>query len=340
MPKPFYINPDDLTGLASYLRGQGWLGGNEQLMRVERAGEGNMNLVLRALTNERSFILKQARPWVEKYPHIAAPQERALMEGRYYEYIRHNALLFAHSPRLAGKNEEDFILCFEDLGFAADMMGLYGDELIAEEELGVLVCYLSELHSMEHGQDVRVHIANGAMRQLNHYHLFVFPFEKDNGFPFNGIQDGLAEIALQFKEDKKMKQRIAQLGEVYLADGDTLLHGDFYPGSWLKAKDGIKVIDPEFCFHGRSEFDVAVFLAHLKLAAQPQDAIQFVLENYAGNLDEKLLFGFTGVEVMRRLLGMAQLPLRFSLQEKQRLLEEARDMILSPHFNLISYAHG
>src|SRR2546421_5684303 len=45
------------------------------------AGEGNMNYTLRIGTSERSFVMKQARPWVEKYPHIAAPWDRALMRS-------------------------------------------------------------------------------------------------------------------------------------------------------------------------------------------------------------------------------------------------------------------
>ena len=43
-------------------------------------GEGNMNYTLRVRTNGRSIILKQARPWVEKYPVIDAPDERAVVK--------------------------------------------------------------------------------------------------------------------------------------------------------------------------------------------------------------------------------------------------------------------
>jgi 5-methylthioribose kinase len=39
-----------------------------------------MNCVLRIET-ARSFIIKQSRGYVEKYPQIAAPAERVLTEG-------------------------------------------------------------------------------------------------------------------------------------------------------------------------------------------------------------------------------------------------------------------
>ena len=46
-----------------------------------------MNCTLRVTTTRRSFILKQARPWVEKYPQIAAPVERARVEAAFYAAV-------------------------------------------------------------------------------------------------------------------------------------------------------------------------------------------------------------------------------------------------------------
>ena len=47
---------------------------------IARAGAGNMNLALRVTTRDgRSLILKQGRPWVEKYAHIPAPFERTIV---------------------------------------------------------------------------------------------------------------------------------------------------------------------------------------------------------------------------------------------------------------------
>jgi 5-methylthioribose kinase len=43
-----------------------------------------MNCVLRIETAARSFIIKQSRGYVEKYPQIL-PAERVLTEGAFYE---------------------------------------------------------------------------------------------------------------------------------------------------------------------------------------------------------------------------------------------------------------
>ena len=45
----------------------------ERVIRIESAGERNMNLVLRIHTSERTVILKQSKPYVRKYPQIPAP---------------------------------------------------------------------------------------------------------------------------------------------------------------------------------------------------------------------------------------------------------------------------
>ncbi len=43
--------------LADYLVQRDWLEKGEQIESVEKPGEGNMNFVLRVITNQRSFII-------------------------------------------------------------------------------------------------------------------------------------------------------------------------------------------------------------------------------------------------------------------------------------------
>ncbi|MBA3271516.1 MAG: hypothetical protein H0T71_13515 [Acidobacteria bacterium] len=47
-------------------------------------------------------------------------------------------------------------------------------------------------------------------------------------------------------------------------------------------------------------------------------------------LDEALLVGFAGTEIMRRLIGVAQLPLVYGTDTKRRLLDLSRSLVLSP----------
>jgi 5-methylthioribose kinase len=90
----------------------------------------------------------------------------------------------------------------------------------------------------------------------------------------------------------------------------------------------VKVIDPEFGFGGPREFDLGVMLAHLLISGLT--GARASLDSYAHwrDLDEGLVRGFAGVEILRRLLGVAQLPITFDLECKKSLVEEAVHLVL------------
>ena len=122
---------------------------------------------------------------------------------------------------------------------------------------------------------------------------------------------------------------VTRLGSVYLDEGRALLHGDYFPGSWVKVGAAVRVIDPEFCFFGPPEFDVGVMIAHVTLAKQPAGLIAQLFDAYEGDgrLDRDLVARFEGVEMMRRLIGVAQLPLAATLTQKRDWLERSRHMV-------------
>jgi 5-methylthioribose kinase len=294
-----------------------------------------MNCTLRVTTNERSFIVKQARPWVEKYPSIAAPWERALIEGRFYQLIANDAALQRAMPRLLGSDAASRINVFEDLGAADDLTWLYGGERkLDTAQVETLAAYLTQLHRSFLLYDDKAAFANRAMRELNHFHIFVFPLQSANSFDLDAITPGLQSAAQRLKDDTAYVARVTQLGELYLQDGATLLHGDFFPGSWLQTPSasgaGLKVIDPEFCFFGAAEFELGVMLAHLLMTGHSQDVIDCLWQNYEPVTPEwqpALVEQFAGVEIMRRLIGVAQLPLRLGLAEKKALLSQSVQLV-------------
>ncbi|TAE32864.1 MAG: aminoglycoside phosphotransferase [Cytophagales bacterium] len=325
-----------------YLACRGWIVDDERVVSVEKPGEGNMNYTLRVRTGKldsvagsRSFIVKQSRPYVEKYPTIAAPAERAVIEGQYYRKTQQVPALHAAQPELFDLDPEHNILVMQDLGEASDFMNLYQPGVtLTTDELDALIHYAETLHNQFRQATPDPAFANRAMRTLNHEHIFRYPFMPHNGFDLDTIQPGLQEAAMPYKQNEVLKQAIAQLGTVYLGEthrgaDPTLLHGDYYPGSWLRTASGVRVIDPEFCFFGPAEFDLGVMLAHLYLSQQPDSLIQTVLTNYdrPTGFDETLLHQFTGVEILRRLIGLAQLPMSLSLKKKMALLEKAAGML-------------
>lgn len=323
---------DDSTEISNYLKAQNWLEPKEIVTGMEKPGEGNMNFVRRVRTNQRSFIIKQARPWVEKYPQIAAPLERIGVEMQFYKMVQPDAILNQYLPKLLYADHKNYVVGLEDLGESADFTYLYqkGSQLSASD-LTSLIEFINHLHHQSFTKEViQQYPKNQALKILNHEHIFKYPYLIENGFDLNHIQPGLQETSLRYKTDENLKKKIEALGEIYLGTGNVLLHGDYYPGSWLRARERVYVIDPEFSYFGRAEFDFGVFLAHLKMAQASTEVIQNVQNTYkfSDTFDKDLSRAFTGVEILRRIIGLAQLPLDLTLHEKQALLEEARSMIV------------
>lgn len=284
-----------------------------------------MNVVLRIILDERSFILKQSRPFVQKYQQIEAPVDRIAVEQQFYNVLQNEALA-AHLPKILGYDEEEHVLLLQDLGDCEDMSYLYSDRSIAPVILEQLMSAIGHIHRTKVPKDFP---QNLEMRRLNHQHIFVLPFLTDNGFQLNDIQEGLQELSMGYKQDEHLKSIIGEIGEKYLSSGDTLLHGDYYPGSWMTAEDHLYIIDPEFGFSGFAEFDLGVMTAHCIMATADERYIDLIFESYEGKAEKTLIAKVAGIEIMRRIIGLAQLPLERTLDEKQYLLTLARKMVLS-----------
>jgi len=326
------LHVDQRQEVEAYLHERAWFEPGESIRQLGRAGAGNMNLTLRVDTGRRSFIVKQSRPWVEKYPAIPAPEDRVLMEATFYQAVSHFGEIAERMPRLLGCDEQVFVILLEDLGKTADFTHLYNDGLSTFDPLPELCQWLAALHGAEFDAETRQGLENLPMRQLNHEHLYCFPLRRDNGLDLDAITPGLARAAQSLMRDGAYREAIAELGECYLANGPCLLHGDFYPGSWVRSVDDVWVIDPEFCFFGPAEFDVGIFVGHLLLAARPQALVEAVFAHYrpSGSFDRDLALRFAGMEIMRRLIGVAQLPIAANLERKEALLATSRALVLEP----------
>lgn len=336
-PDLFFLDPEEPEVLERWLGESARLDDGERVVAVERAGEGNMNCTVRARTSLRSLVVKQARPWVEKYPQFAAPRDRALREIEFYRMIASRPDLASRMPRLVHADPENRILVLEDLGKEGDYSDLYGGRPLAAGEATALADWLGRLHQAFQGEGSAHDLCNREMRSLNSGHIFFIPLEEANGLDLEAITPGLAQPARRLKEDRTFVGAVHELAELYLADGPCLLHGDFFPGSFLRTASGPAVIDPEFAFFGRPEWDPAVFVAHLLLAGQTREAMECFLTAYRppAGFDETLLLRFAGVEVMRRLIGYAQLPLQTDLAGKRSLLRLARELVLEPSRSLL-----
>ncbi len=330
---PQELAAGDTDAVADSLRRHDWLADNESVEACGPAGEGNMNLTLRVSIRGaggacRTVILKQSRGHVEKYPSIPAPAERVASEHGFYAEVA--ALesadrdpIQAFLPTVRGFVGSERLLLLEDLGEASDLGTVYDGGHFQGGELEALGGWLGKLHGATAGAAEAGLRDNGAMRELNAEHLFDVPLSgvKAFGMDLEDLAPGLDAAAAELRRDVGVREAFQRAKAIYLAPtgaDSVLLHGDFYPGSWLRTatpgeeQAGVKVIDPEFCFHGRPEVDAGIALGHLALAARSVAEAEAFLDAYGLPLEKDTLRDFAGVEVVRRLIGVAQLPLAAS----------------------------
>jgi 5-methylthioribose kinase len=234
---------------------------------------------------------------------------------------------------VVGADPAQHLLCLEDLGEGGDLTCLYvdGPSPRHDDQLAGLARWLGCLHALP--VEAAAMPANNAMRQLNHAHVFEVPFDEHNDVPLSAaLRDRQQTLA----GDAALRREVAVLGALYLGDRrhtspPALLHGDYYPGSWLAHPTRtVAVIDPEFGFVGPPEFDVGVFTAHLIMAGFSDDHMASQLTHYRvpHRFSHDLASAFAGVEVIRRLLGVAQLPLPANDATRLGWLDRARRAVL------------
>ena len=332
-----YLDAGDAAGVSRFLDERGWLNPGESVASVSKAGEGNMNLTLRVALaggGRDSVILKQARPWVEKYDAIDAPPGRAAVEAAFYARVRRIDGVADRMPTLIASDPDAAALLIEDLGDASDFSNVYAGGPLDDAHLHAAADYLRALHEATAGEPDPT-LANRQMRALNHQHLYAIPLAPDNGLDLDAIAPGLAEAASELRSDAAYVGKVGRTGDRYLADGRHLLHGDYFPGSWLRS-GGLTVIDPEFCFFGDREFDLAVPVAHLALAGRPRGDADALLDAYgASDLDVPLLSRYAAAEVMRRLIGVAQLPIPADRIDRPVLLRRSRAAMLGDSWEML-----
>lgn len=298
----------------------GCLGSTKKVDSIKVAGDGNMNFTYRlTFTDKQSVIVKQSPPYCARFPDIPAPEERILSEFKYYDLIAKNRFLADHSPALLGLDEHKKIAYISDLGEATDFEFLYKQEKKLDQKTSEkLVEYLAKLHRIKIPKDIE--FINFKMRELNHAYIFDLPFAGNfDAIDLDNITPGLLAVVKDVIDDQNLKQSAHDLGQFYFKNNRTLIHGDYYPMSWIETEKGLFVIDPEFGFLGLAQIDLGVFLAHMLLSNNYRTALN-TLNSVYGAYDIELVAKFAAVEIIRRITYVSQLPLINSLSFKKELL--------------------
>jgi 5-methylthioribose kinase len=246
--KPRIQNPMlELTAdnALDYLRSRGWL--STGAARAEPMGWGVSNIVLRILTPERTFVLKQSRPQLRTRETWISDIERIYREQEVMEVLRHllpeptvPEVLFcdranyvfamSHAPAGSQVWKETLLSGCVDLAIgnrAGQILGQMHETTARQTEL------------VERFADHTVFVQ-----------LRVEPF-------YRRIQERRPEVAhvIEGIIQRMLTRRIA------------LCHGDYSPKNILTHAQGFTLVDYETAHFGDPTMDLGFFLSHLVLKA-------------------------------------------------------------------------
>lgn len=305
-------------------------------LHSEEIGDGNLNFVFRVsdkTKSEHSLVLKQAPPYIKILgPDYPLPSERLTYEARSLEV--YNQFASEAVPTLYYFDSDAAVIVMEDLrGYR-----LLRDDLISgkvnlsvPEQIGMFMgCVHSQTYADKLDETLvnkfQNDFANTVMQSITADYVFTFPFTEHET---NFYTEGLEAAVNQLKTDQKFLEHVDELKNIFLTEQRGLTHGDFHTGSIMVSDEAAKVIDSEFAFYGPVGFDVGLFWANYLLSyfshidnpkaqSEIKTAIiqtwktyteQFKMESLLKARILQIIFhesiGFTGLEMLRRIIGAA-----------------------------------
>lgn len=169
-------------------------------------------------------------------------------------------------------------------------------------------------------------------------------------------------IKKEIYQDKTLKLEAAKLKNDFLTKGQALIHGDLHTGSVFVTRNSTKVIDPEFTFYGPIGYDLGNVIAHLIFAYKNgevsgktnfcdwilntiKDVIDLFIEKFETLWDKNVTdsmaqepgykewylssvledsTGVAGLELVRRIVGMAQVDDITSIGDTEKRIDAER----------------
>ena len=305
-------------------------------LQVEEIGDGNLNFVYRVFDASKpkfSLVLKHAPPYIKILgPDYPLTSERLSYEARALKV--YNRLFMNTVPKLHFFDPDAAVIVMEYLPayrLLRDDLILGKINPIIPKQIGR---FMGFVHSQTHQHNIdersenhyRNHFANTDMQAITGDYVFTFPFmDHQTNFYTDGLEDSVEIL----KADTEFLQQAEMLKNIFLRVKRGLTHGDLHTGSVMVNDYSAKVIDSEFAFYGPVGFDIGLFWANYllsyfshaensKIQSDIIAAVIAVWENYIEEfrMDTSLkkraihvifheAVGFTGMEMLRRIIGAA-----------------------------------
>ena len=293
MEGPQIYEPLTPESLASRLGGlealTNCLGGVADQWQVEEIGDGNLNLVFLVRGAKGAAIVKQALPYIrlvgDSWP---LPLNRAFFE--YHALIRQAERDPGSVPEVLYFDEDQALIVMEFL----DQHVILRSMLIAGAHVNNLGTRLGQfiartafrgsdlaLPIVERKSDTKLFLDNHALCNITESLVFTDPYHDAELNHHNPAVDG---VVADLRQNIKLKAEAQALLTKFVANSETMLHGDLHTGSVMCTEDSIRVIDPEFATYGPMGFDLGMMLANFVMAyiSQPAHRSPEDLASYQG----------------------------------------------------------
>lgn len=235
-----------------FLRLKGWI--KSTPARVEPLGWGVSNLVLRVVTPDRTFVLKQSRPQLRTRDAWFSDLDRVYREQEVMQVL-HSILPEPTVPDVLFADRENYVFA---MSHAPADSRVWKETLLdgeVDQAVGERAGYVLGLLHETTGQNTTL------IEPFRDHTIFVQlrvdPF-------YRRVQERRPEVAAE----------VQQIADHMLKTKEALCHGDFSPKNILTHDCGFTLVDYETAHFGDPTMDLGFFLSHLILKAVKRDEVK------------------------------------------------------------------
>ncbi|MBE2212701.1 MAG: aminoglycoside phosphotransferase family protein, partial [Opitutaceae bacterium] len=268
---PNYPSLDAATPetVGRYLSSRNFVGPDELVLRVEPLGAHARNRLARIVTAERTFVLKQFRPWPSVDRPAPSPEERFRAETQFYRSARIADCARSALPEVLHQDAQAGCMILEDAGDAMPLAG----RALDSETAAKLGWFLVSLHHHSRSVPACAHYRNEQVVGWQMARLFATP--QAQGPAWRGQAAWLARWR---ERSPKVRYALEDALAALERGGSSLVHGDYSPANWVQNGHGPRVVDGEFSFFGPPEYDVGTYLAGLLLERRGTEVVRAAID--------------------------------------------------------------
>ena len=249
---------------------------SKQELKITEVGDGNLNLVFFADSENKSICIKQPLPHIRVLKDWPLTLKRSFFE---FEYMKiHSAHVGHLIPKIYDYDEDLCTISMEKLsphiimrqGMVKRIKYINFTEHITEY-LSKTLFFTSDLYlaaKIKRKYNL-VFADNIELCKITEDLVFTEPYiiSVRNRW----TKPYLNKIKIEIENNTELKIAVNRLKLLFLTKTESLLHGDLHTGSIMCTPEDTKIIDPEFAFYGPMGFDIGALLANLLISFFSQD---------------------------------------------------------------------